>query len=1122
MNDMAEGSDAGFVFLDVQGRRWPRLRRGLLILGLGVFLAVVLFVGALCVKPQLHVPSSVRQLQTRLKTLQKEDSGPPLKATKPLWLEFARPANPAAQGRQGAPSEAVPARPKYTGEIKAGFYVNGDQSSYDSLKAHKGSLTHVCVEWLTLVDGLGTLVSRQDSHLLALLKGGGPVFMPVLNNLTGDSWQPEAVEGLANGPVARQEHFLGELVQQLIAMGAGGLVVDWGQLDPAYTAEIAALLKRMAAALHREGMELWLCVPMGEELRAFDLEVVAPAIDRLVATLHDENSENDPPGPIASQEWFDGWLEAMMDYGEPQQWIVGIGSYGYDWAQGEQKAEVLRFPDIMSRAGRSGDTVCKSEAPLYNPHFFYEDEGSEHTVWFLDVSTFLNQVQAARDRKVGGIAISDLGYEDPAIWYALELPGRPDLHGVDLQPFQELKATGTVTHVGKGEFLTLDDAIADGARKLKADAAGHLVTSYEHFPSYLTLCRQGPGDKEQVAISFDDGPDPKWTPRLLDILKAKQVKASFFLVGMRVEAFPEIVKRIVEEGHEIGVHTYTHPNLAAVSEERALLELNATQRLLETITGRSTILFRPPYNADSRPYDPTEIIPVKLAQQLGYLTVTENIDPEDWMKPGVELMLQRVKQERRRGGNIILLHDAGGDRSQTLEALPAIIDYLQDRGDAIVSLSEMLEESPDYLMPPLRHDEEKMMRMVTSGGFWALHGVEGFLWAFMITATALTALRSLAIALLACRRKARRRSPDAARSYPPVSVILPAYNEEKVIGKTLSCLLQSTYPGDFEIVVVDDGSGDRTAGIVTQVAAQDQRVRLLRQPNQGKAAALRAGIEAAGYEILVTLDADTQFQPETIEHLVRPLRDQEVAAVSGHAKVGNPRTFIARCQALEYTCGFNLDRRAYHQLNCITVVPGAVSAMKRSAVWRAGGVSADTLAEDTDLTLSFHRARYRVAYTADAVAWTEAPETVAALARQRFRWAFGTLQCLWKHRDLVFNARHGALGWFSLPGIWFFQILLVAIGPILDGMLLASLLLGFGSEFLPYFVTFLLTDVLLAALACRLEKEPLRKSLLILPMRFIYRPLLGWVIWKALFRAAQGAWVNWGKLERTASVAMRA
>jgi cellulose synthase/poly-beta-1,6-N-acetylglucosamine synthase-like glycosyltransferase len=195
--------------------------------------------------------------------------------------------------------------------------------------------------------------------------------------------------------------------------------------------------------------------------------------------------------------------------------------------------------------------------------------------------------------------------------------------------------------------------------------------------------------------------------------------------------------------------------------------------------------------------------------------------------------------------------------------------------------------------------------------------------------------------------------------------------------------------------------------------------------------------------------------------------------------------------------------------------------MKRSAVWRVGGISADTLAEDTDLTLSFHRAGYRVVYTSDAIAWTEAPETLAALAKQRFRWAFGTLQCLWKHRDLVFNAKQGALGWFSLPGIWFFHIMLVAIGPILDGVLIASLLLGFGGAILPYLATFLLADVFLAGLACHLEKEPLWKSLLMIPMRFIYRPLLGWVIWKALFRAVQGAWVNWGKLDRTASVRVR-
>lgn len=1119
---MPEGPDAQFVFLDVQGKRWPRLRRWLFTSGVAVSLGVVLFLGSLCVKPELHLPGSVRQLQTRLRALQMEESIRPVKAVNPLWLEFTRPAS-ANSVQNWKPVDGLPARPWSTGEIRAGFYLNGDRGSYESLRAHRGDLTHVIVEWLTVVDGEGRLVNRGDAGVQALLASGGPVFMPLLNNLTGDSWQPEAVESLANGPPSRQDRFVAEVLQRMAGIGAGGLVVDWGQLDPYYQAEITELLKRLAEALHHRGLELWLCVPMGEELRAFDLEALSPHMDRLVAVLHDENSEHDSPGPIASQEWFDGWLQAMLDYGEPRQWVVSIGSYGYDWTQGRRTAEVLSFHDVMSRAGHSGVASCRSEAPVYNPYFFYEDDGIEHVVWFLDASTFLNQLRAARARQVGGIALASLGQEDPAVWHVLRLPASAPIEGSNLTPLQVLTASEVVTHVGRGEFLTVEDSVSDGFRSVWGDSSGRMVAHYERFPSYLTLCHQGSGSgsDDQVALSFDDGPDPEWTPKILDILKAKGVKASFFLVGMRAETHPGIVRRIVEEGHEIGVHTYTHPNLASVSEDRARLEFNATQRLLETITGRSTILFRPPYTADSRPNNRAEIAPVKLAQQLGYLTVTESIDSEDWMKPGVAAILERVRQERRMGGNIILLHDAGGDRSQTVAALPALIDYLQDRGDSIASLGEMLGESPDYLMPPLKQDEGKIMRMVSGTGFRALQGAEGFLGVFVIAATTLTVLRSLLIAVLACRHRRRFEPPRGEPYEPPVTVIVAAYNEAKVIAKTLRSLLNTSYRGELEVLVVDDGSTDGTGAVVEAAALADGRVRLLSQANQGKAAALRAGIRAANHEILVMLDADTQFEYHTLANLVQPLQDEKVGAVSGHAKVGNPGTFMARCQALEYTCGFNLDRRAYDRLNCITVVPGAVSAMRRSAVMRVGGVSADTLAEDTDLTLSLHRAGYRIAYTAAAVAWTEAPETVRAFTRQRFRWAFGTLQCLWKHRDLVFNPKYGTLAWFSLPGIWFFQVLLVAVGPLVDALLAGSLWFGCDSVLLAYFAAFLLTDTFLAVLACRLEREPLRKAVLMVPMRLIYRPLLSWVIWKALFKAIQGAWVNWGKLERTASVPCR-
>jgi cellulose synthase/poly-beta-1,6-N-acetylglucosamine synthase-like glycosyltransferase len=339
-----------------------------------------------------------------------------------------------------------------------------------------------------------------------------------------------------------------------------------------------------------------------------------------------------------------------------------------------------------------------------------------------------------------------------------------------------------------------------------------------------------------------------------------------------------------------------------------------------------------------------------------------------------------------------------------------------------------------------------------------------------------------------------------------------------VIAGTLAAVAQTSYRGPIEVVVVDDGSSDDTAAAVERFAASDARVRLVRQPNSGKSAALRQALAESQHEIVVFLDADTHFEPGTIGALVEKLDDPKVAAVSGHAKVGNRRNFVTRCQSLEYACGFNLDRRAYSEWDCVTVVPGAVSAFRRTALVEAGGFSHDTLAEDTDLTLTLHRLGHRIDYAPDAIAWTEAPESWRTLARQRFRWCFGTMQCLWKHRDLMFNSRFGALAWFSLPGIWFFQILLVAVVPLVDAVLIFSMLTGNAGAIWHYFAIFLVLDLALAALACRMDGDPLRRALLIIPMRFVYRWLLAWVVWRAIRRAFKGGRVGWGKLDRTASM----
>jgi len=1107
-----------FVFSDPAGKRWPRLRLILLVAGVLFFLGTVLFVQTLFVAPQMRIPFSLRQLKGQLKALQKENPAGQFSPGSLLWQKFGQ-ARQAAK-KLGGPAPTPPTRPRKKSpenEVRLAFYTNGDPYSYASLQQHAAQITHVCPEWMTVTNGMGDLQIDADSRVPKLAANKGVALMPLLTNLVGDTWQPEAIENLAHGPQDRQERFIGNVLAVLRNAKAAGVVVDWEQLDPAYKKDITGFIDKFADALHDDNKQLWLCVQPGQELDYIDFDVLADNVDRFVAMLFDETSDVDPPGPLGSRSWFEGWLHVLLEGSDHKQWIIALGSYGYDWTIGGKKAELISFPEAMSRANDAEVGSAEVKAPGYSPYFYFEDGDKEHAVWFLDAVTFLNQLRELRDQKAGGFAVYRLGSEDPAIWDALSVPRDFKIDNQTRGSLEVLKGTDTITDVGDGEIVTVDESRSDGRRNLAVDPEGYLTAKYVKFPEFPTLYHQGAGGEHQVAITFDDGPDPRWTPKILDILKAANVKAAFFLVGVNAEHHPSLVQRIVNEGHEIGNHTYYHPNLALCWPEHIRLELNATQLLLETITGRATTLFRPPYAADTSPSQLSELTPLQIAEDLNYLVVLESIDPQDWAKPGADVILQRVKQQRR-DGSIILLHDAGGDRSQTVAALPRILDWLHTRGDTVVPLSTLLGTTRDAVMPPLQQSSQSLTRLVSSTGFRVYHGIEEFLWAFMIVATALVVIRTLVVIWLAYRF---RRGPKADFA-APVSVVMAAYNEGKVITETLRALFASDYKGEIEVIVVDDGSHDETAAEVERVAHVDPRVRLLQQENRGKARALQHGLAAARHGIVVFIDADTQCQPDTLPRLLEPFADARIGAVSGHAKVGNLRTFIARCQALEYTCGFNLDRRAYNRWNCITVVPGAISAIRKDAIDEAGGLSLQTLAEDTDLTLSLHKHRQRIVYVPGAIAWTEAPESVRTLARQRFRWAYGTLQCLWKHRDMVFNWNYRALGWFSLPSIWFFQIILVATTPMVDLFLLASLPFGAWSAVMPFVITFLAMDLILATLACILEREPIVRAWRILPMRLIYRPMLSYCIWKAILRAVKGAWVSWGKLERTASVPVRA
>ncbi|HEX7294506.1 MAG TPA: glycosyltransferase, partial [Pyrinomonadaceae bacterium] len=338
------------------------------------------------------------------------------------------------------------------------------------------------------------------------------------------------------------------------------------------------------------------------------------------------------------------------------------------------------------------------------------------------------------------------------------------------------------------------------------------------------------------------------------------------------------------------------------------------------------------------------------------------------------------------------------------------------------------------------------------------------------------------------------------------------------------------------IIVVDDGSEDQTSETVRRQFGDNPRVRLFTVANNGKAEALNSGIRQAKGEIIIALDADTLFGPQTIGALANRFFDPQIGAVAGNAKVGNRTNIVTRWQALEYITSQNMDRRAFASLNCINVVPGAVGAWRRELLEKAGGFSSDTLAEDQDLTLRIRRLGYKIGYEETAIAWTEAPDQLSTLARQRFRWAYGTLQCMWKHGDTLFRPRFGALGFIAVPNVWIFQILFALISPVMDLMLVYTLIstgldrlqqpTGYSStnlqQVLFYYALFLAIDWISSCFAFMLERrERWRLLWWLFLQRFCYRQVMYYVMIKSVGMALRGPVVGWGKLERKATAEAR-
>lgn len=995
--------------------------------------------------------------------------------------------------------------------LRTAFVVSDDESSVADYLAHAGDLDLVFPTFFGVSTADGKLNRTAPSEINRASFDPKHLVLPVIADTDAEgNWHPWELALLLDNPKAGDA-----LIQRLLAevkqMGADGINVDFEQLHEVERDNLSFWLKHLGEAFHAEHLLVVVDVPLRDP--AFDYEYIGNVADLVIAMAYDEHYPSGDPGSVAGQSWFEGGVDEIAERVPAAKMLVAMGAYGYDWNKTRKTpAQSLTFKEAMQLA-RDSKAPVNADGGVMNPHFIYRDtENAEHEVWFMDAVTAWNECNVIKNHQLRGYSLWRMGQEDEGLWRFLS---KPDASATSVDDLKTVEKSRVVEHHGEGEIFRVKSMPRQGQRTLTTRGAQILTSSYAVLPEYAEVEKFGHASNRSIALTFDDGPDPTWTPQILEVLKENHVPGTFFVVGEAVQKEPALVRQELAEGHVLGNHTFSHPHLKHLSALRVRTELNSTERAIESATGSGTRLFRPPFDTDTTLRSVDALAPLAEAAKMDYLVVGGDIDASDYQRPGVAVIVDNVLRELTEDGpNIVVMHDGGGDRSQTVQALRTLIPSLKQRGYRFVSVAQLLHAGADDVMP---EPSEPERAIVIGNGFLGWLRTSGWriLSAIFIITTAVSIFRIVAVGILAWRRKPLSIDPSLV-SKMRVTVLIPAHNEAQVIRRTLEGVLHSKHPV-HEIIVVDDGSTDETPGIVLDYARSHPQVRLLTQAQSGKWAALNAGFTAASTEIVVTIDADTIVTPSTLPSLIAPLADAGVDAVCGNVQVGNVHNLLTRLESVEYITMQNFDRRAFSTLNCISVVPGATGAWRRASVLRVGGYSRDTLTEDADLTITMLAEGYRIVDAPEAKSITEAPDHLGALFRQRVRWCLGTFQCLWKHRRHFFQ---GFLGWVGLPNLFLFQVLYPLLSPLGDIVLLISLISGHVSVIAEWYLLFLVLDLAGSAMAFCFERKPWAALWVVLIQRFFYRQFLYIVALRVCARIIKGTRQSWNKLERRNSVTL--
>jgi peptidoglycan/xylan/chitin deacetylase (PgdA/CDA1 family) len=633
--------ERGPIFYDAQRARWRRTRRVMEITGALLTLLLAYFFVTIVVSVEL--PAGLLP-----------DIKPPFHALKTAAKKKS------VAGREGRHRRVanIGKVPESYDPLRAAFYVSWDANSLASLKKHYKDLDLLIPEQLHGVtpDGALTIVDythnqtrpvkATPAEAIALLKGdelhdwmrslNPPIELPMmglLDNYDGAVWRIDEMAALLGNPAARR-FLIQNVTEYAVLAHQSGIVVDFEEVPEASQVHFKQFAAELAASLHAANLKLMIALPARDD--DYDYEYFGKECDAIILMNYDQHWLTSPPGPIAAQDWFVENLRQILEVVPAQKIVVGIANYAYDWGEtgrkGTWSGAEFSVQEALLHAYESETDVEFDEASL-NPHYSYSDEQNHiHRVWLLDAVTAYNQLRASERLGTRGTALWRMGSADSSIWPIWDAT-RPD--DTARQKIKDIPPGPDLTLEGNGDIWHFADTPKAGRRSFLYDAATDLFTdeTYEEFPLSYDIDQIGGTTAKKVVLSFDDGPDPRWTPEILDVLKNKKAPAVFFVVGEAANQHPDILKRAFAEGHEIGNHTFTHPQFDQITKTELRWQLNLTQRLIESTLGAKTILFRPPYGIDHQPEYAEEVALLPVAQDMGYLIVGQRIDPDDWSTP---------------------------------------------------------------------------------------------------------------------------------------------------------------------------------------------------------------------------------------------------------------------------------------------------------------------------------------------------------------------------------------------------------------------------------------------------------------------------------------------------------